>query len=134
MPEATAIADNALALEFEIDLSKPGRSRLLRRLGKRTGGGATDKREFGNSVRDSATGLRGAEQSGNRGRGGFGLGDGEKAFARRFPQTRSHQPQPTHGADAMNHLAIAVAAAVSAAFAGSILKLGSQTDRWPFGQ
>src|SRR5229473_1179115 len=52
MPEATAFADHALALESKIDLSKPGRARLLRRLGKRTGRGATDKREFGNSVRD----------------------------------------------------------------------------------
>src|SRR6266852_3887795 len=52
MPEATAFADHALALESKIDLSKPGRARLLRRLGKRTGRGATDKREFRNSVRD----------------------------------------------------------------------------------
>src|SRR6266704_448206 len=52
MPEATAIADNALALELKIDLSKQGSARLLRRLGKRTGGGATDKREFGDSIRD----------------------------------------------------------------------------------
>src|SRR2546430_10670110 len=52
MSEATAVADDALALEFEIDLSKPGCARLLRRLGKRTRGGTTDKRELGNSVRD----------------------------------------------------------------------------------
>src|SRR5437879_676867 len=52
MPEATAIADHAPALELEIDLSKPGRARLLRRLGKRSRGGATNKRELGNSVRD----------------------------------------------------------------------------------
>src|SRR5438128_12376415 len=52
MPEATAVTDNAVALELKIDLSKPGRARFLRRLGKRTGGGATNKREFGDSVRD----------------------------------------------------------------------------------
>jgi len=52
MPEAAAIADNALALELKIDLSKQGRARLLRRLGKRMGPSATDKREFGDSVRD----------------------------------------------------------------------------------
>src|SRR6266403_3240186 len=52
MPKATAVADNALALELKIDLSKPGRARFLRCLGKRTGGGATDKRELGDSVRD----------------------------------------------------------------------------------
>src|SRR4029077_4116640 len=52
MPEATAVADNALALELKIDLSKPGRARFLRRLGKRMGASATNKREFGHSVRD----------------------------------------------------------------------------------
>src|SRR5260370_37104387 len=52
MHEATAIADNALALELKIDLSKPGRARFLRRLGKRMGASATNKREFGDSARD----------------------------------------------------------------------------------
>src|SRR6266567_1653721 len=55
MPEATAVADDALALELKSDLSKPGRARFLRRLGKRTGGGATDKREFGDSIRDTGS-------------------------------------------------------------------------------
>jgi DNA-binding CsgD family transcriptional regulator len=44
-------ADNALALELKIDLSQSGRARLLRRLGKRMGASATDKRELGDSVR-----------------------------------------------------------------------------------
>src|SRR5437588_11516310 len=55
MPEATAIADNALALEPKIDLSKPGRARFLRCLGKRMGASATDKRKFGDSIRDTGS-------------------------------------------------------------------------------
>src|SRR5207302_10819037 len=55
MPEATAIADNALALEPKIDLSKPGRARFLRCLGKRMGASATDKRDFWNSIRDTGS-------------------------------------------------------------------------------
>src|SRR5438552_979694 len=55
MPEATAFADNALALELKIDLSKQSRARLLRRLGKGTGNSATDKREFGDSMRDTGS-------------------------------------------------------------------------------
>src|SRR5258708_1124933 len=56
MPEATAFADNALALELKIDLSKQGRARLLRRLGKRMGASATDKRgDFGDSIRDTGS-------------------------------------------------------------------------------
>src|SRR5260370_26077158 len=52
MPEATAVADNALALELKIDLSKQGRARFLRRLGKGMGTSATDKREVGDPIRD----------------------------------------------------------------------------------
>ena len=55
MPKATAIADNAVALELEIDLSKPGCARLLRRLGKRMGTGATDKRELRDPIRDTGS-------------------------------------------------------------------------------
>src|SRR5213594_675285 len=55
MPEATATADNALALELKIDLSKPGRARLLRGLGKGMGASATDKRDFGDSIRDTGS-------------------------------------------------------------------------------
>src|SRR6266404_3794967 len=55
MPEATAIADNAVALELEVDLSKSGRARFLRCLGKRMGTSATDKRQFGDSVRDTGS-------------------------------------------------------------------------------
>src|SRR5437773_7181727 len=55
MPEATAVTDNAVALELKIDLSKPGRARLLRRLGKRMGTSATDKRELGDPIRDTGS-------------------------------------------------------------------------------
>src|SRR5436309_14491315 len=55
MPEATAIADNALAMELEIDLSKPGGARFLRCLGKRMGAIATDKRMFWDSIRDTGS-------------------------------------------------------------------------------
>src|SRR5436190_9454968 len=193
MPEATAVTDNAVALELKIDLSKPGRARLLRRLGKRMGTSATDKRELGDPIRDTgplppaqttmgaratperaaqslqtgtrassavarstrhsspqttqlgrlgatafsrrvrsvapshcsadrdsglpfaasrpahgartrnhATSLRRAEQPGDRRYCRLKFSDGEKAPSCRFPQTRSHQPQSAHGADAMN--------------------------------
>src|SRR5947207_15384805 len=55
MPEATAVTDNAVALELKIDLSKPGRARLLHRLGKRMGTSATDKRELGDPIRDTGS-------------------------------------------------------------------------------
>src|SRR6266568_5554239 len=55
MPETTATADNALALELKIDLSKPGRARLLRRLGKGMEASAADKRDFGDSIRDTGS-------------------------------------------------------------------------------
>src|SRR5205814_1849014 len=55
MPEATAVADHALALELKIDLSKQGRARFLRRLGKGMGTSATDKREFGDPIRDTGS-------------------------------------------------------------------------------
>jgi len=55
MPEATAVADNALALELKIDLSKQGRARFLRRLGKGMGTSATDKREVGDPIRDTGS-------------------------------------------------------------------------------
>src|SRR5437667_12042220 len=55
MPEATTIADNALALEPKIDLSKPGCARFLRCLGKRMGASATDKRKFRDSIRDTGS-------------------------------------------------------------------------------
>src|SRR6266704_1445385 len=39
-------------VEPKIDLPKPGRARLLRTVGKRTRGGATDERDLTDSVRD----------------------------------------------------------------------------------
>src|SRR5260370_39638197 len=39
-------------MELEADLSKPGRARLLRTVGKRTRGGATDEGDLPDSVRD----------------------------------------------------------------------------------
>src|SRR6266487_6508674 len=39
-------------MEFKADLSKPGRSRLLYGLGKRTRGGETNESEIGDSARD----------------------------------------------------------------------------------
>jgi len=56
-------------------------------------------------TRNYTTGLRRAKQSGDRRCGGFEFGDGEKAFAWGFSKTRSHEPQPAHGADALNHSA-----------------------------
>src|SRR6266566_4516550 len=55
MPEATAVADNAVALELKIDLSKQGRARFLRRLGKGMGTSATDKREVGDPIGDTGS-------------------------------------------------------------------------------
>src|SRR5437879_12839231 len=39
-------------MELKTDLSKPGRARLLRAVGKRTRGGATDERDLADSVRE----------------------------------------------------------------------------------
>src|SRR6266480_155226 len=39
-------------MELKADLSKPGRARLLRSVGKRTRGGATDESDLTDSVRD----------------------------------------------------------------------------------
>src|SRR5947209_12146882 len=39
-------------MELKTDLPKPGRARLLRTVGKRTRGGATDERDLTDSVRD----------------------------------------------------------------------------------
>src|SRR5438874_9811521 len=39
-------------MELKTDLSKPSRARLLRSMGKRTRGGATDERDLTDSVRD----------------------------------------------------------------------------------
>src|SRR6266478_8170677 len=52
LPEPIANADNSLAMELKADLPKPGRARLLRTVGKRTRGGATDERDLTDSVRD----------------------------------------------------------------------------------
>src|SRR5439155_6344005 len=52
LPEPIANADNSLAMELKTDLPKPGRARLLRTVGKRTRGGATDERDLTDSVRD----------------------------------------------------------------------------------
>src|SRR6266404_400274 len=88
MPEATAIADNALALELEIDLSKQGRARFLRCLGKRMGTSATDKRQFGDSVRDPGS-LSPAQTT---------LGAGATAeCAAQSLQTRTCAPSPVAG-------------------------------------
>src|SRR6266403_706460 len=218
MPKATAVADNALALELKIDLSKQGSARFLRCLGKRTGGGATDKRELGDSLRDlgslsptqtamgaratseraaqsvqtrtgpsspvagftrngspettqlgrlgaaafsdrvrpvaplhgsayrvnglpfaaprpahgartrnHATSLRRAKQPGDRRRGGLEFIDGEKASSRRFPQTRSDQPQSAHGVDAINR-----PTADYADFADCWTKRNRESDFWIF--
>src|SRR5207253_6787951 len=40
------------AMEFEADLPKPGRTRLLRTVGKRTRGSASDEPDLTDSVRD----------------------------------------------------------------------------------
>src|SRR5437667_3857199 len=218
MPKATAVADNALALELKIDLSKPGCARLLRRLGKRMGTGATDKRELRDPIRDTgsmsfaqttmgarptperaaqslqtgtrasspvagftrhsspqttqlgrfgaaafsrrvrsvapsngsanrgsglpfaasrpahrtrtgnyATGLRCAEQPRDRRYCRLKFSDGEKAPSRRFPQTRSHQPQSTHGPDALNG-----PTADYADFADCWTKRNRESDFWIF--
>src|SRR5436309_1773222 len=52
LPEPVANADNSPAMEFEADLPKPGRTRLLRTVGKRTRGGAADESDLTDSVRD----------------------------------------------------------------------------------
>src|SRR5437899_12297123 len=52
LPEPVANADNSPAMEFEADLPKPGRTRLLRTVGKGTRGGATDERNLTDSARD----------------------------------------------------------------------------------
>src|SRR4029453_14168182 len=46
------MADDSPAVELEADLPKPGRPRLLRTVGKRTRGRATDERDLTDSVRD----------------------------------------------------------------------------------
>ena len=58
MPEATAFADHALALESKIDLSKPGRTQFLRRLGKRTGRAIDRPTELGISETIKSTSYR----------------------------------------------------------------------------
>src|SRR5438132_12188819 len=52
MSEPAPIADESLAVELEADLSKPGRARLLRRVGKRTRRCATDESDLTDSGRD----------------------------------------------------------------------------------
>src|SRR6266480_3100858 len=47
-----AFADDYFALGPKVDLSKQGRARLLRRVGKRAGGSADDKGPVADSVRD----------------------------------------------------------------------------------
>src|SRR5215467_4252352 len=50
--EASTIAHDALALEFEGGLSKPGGAGLLQRVGKRAERSAVDQGRFTDSVRD----------------------------------------------------------------------------------
>src|SRR5919198_2804597 len=52
MPKPPAIADDSIAMELKADLSKPGGARLLRSVGERTGGGATDEGDLTDSLRD----------------------------------------------------------------------------------
>src|SRR5947207_10258656 len=50
--DASAVADDSFALEFKTGLSKPGRARLLCRMGKRTERSAIDKHAFAGSTRN----------------------------------------------------------------------------------
>src|SRR5215510_10236031 len=52
IPAAFAAAHDGLAMELKTDLPESGSARLLRSMGKRTGGSETDKSEFPDSIGD----------------------------------------------------------------------------------